>query len=143
MKSNQKGLFITTDAFVGLTLVFVLILASMVFLSQVSFNSWNSIDLIIASRDQATVLEKNEVLENSIKQNSSEPINSELINTPQNLCFEVNIFSNNNLDLPILSSIKPGCVKYFKEYSSNERTIIINEDNQVSFYIARVGVWYQ
>ncbi len=141
MKINQKGLFLSTDAFVGLTLVFVLILTSMVFLSQVSFNSWNSIDLINAARDEGVVLEKTLILEQSIKQNSSEHLVQALITTPESLCFEVNVFRKEDLLLPIMNAIKPNCVKYYKEISSTERTIIVNDNGVVLFYIARIGVW--
>jgi hypothetical protein len=140
---NKRGLFISTDSFVGLILVFILILTSMVFLSQVSFNSWNSIDLISASRDLATVLEKSNILQNSITQNSAEPISSALVTTPQSFCFEVTIFESDNLLLPIISTIKPGCVKYSKEISSVERTVIVKENNLIKYYIARVSGWYK
>lgn len=140
---NNKGLFISTDSFVGLTLVFILILTSLIFLSQVSFNSWNSIDLISATRDLSSVLEKTTVLENSIKQNSSELISSTLISTPISFCFEVTIFNSTNLDLPIISTIKPGCVKYSNEISSVERTIVLNQNNGLEFYIARVSGWFE
>lgn len=142
MQINNKGLFISTDSFVGLILVFILILTSMVFLSQVSFNSWNSIDLINAVRDEATVLEKNMVFEDSIKQNSSEIISLNLINSPSAFCFDVAIFRSSDLELPIISTIKPGCVKYAKEISSIERTIVINQNGVIDFYIARVSGWY-
>lgn len=142
MQINNKGLFISTDSFVGLILVFILILTSMVFLSQVSFNSWNSIDLINAVRDEATVLEKNRVFEDSIKQNSSEVISLALVNSPSTFCFEVNIFRSSDLELPLISTIKPGCVKYSKEISSLERTIVINQGGIINYYLARVSGWY-
>ncbi|NMA44452.1 MAG: hypothetical protein GX950_01405 [Candidatus Diapherotrites archaeon] len=143
MRINKKGLFISTDSFVASVLVFILVLTSMVFLSQVSFNSWNSIDLINASRDVASVLEKSNILKNAINQNSAELISSSLINTPQSFCFEVTIFENTNLSLPIISTIKPGCVKYSKEISSVERTIVVNQNNSNKYYIARVSGWNQ
>ncbi|MBT4191776.1 MAG: hypothetical protein HOE11_00560, partial [Candidatus Diapherotrites archaeon] len=85
---NDKGFILTFDSFLGVVLLFFLFLASFFYISQVNFDSWNSIDLIDLARDELTVLEKNGVFENAILGNSSELIRQNINSAPNPICFE-------------------------------------------------------
>ena len=69
---HNKGFIITTDAFIGLTLLALITVISFFYLSTVVQSSWNTVDLINLARDEATVLEKQQIFENAIKQSSAD-----------------------------------------------------------------------
>ncbi len=145
-KSNRfpknRGFIISSDAFIGLTVLAFLILVSLSYVAQVNIDSWNNIDLINSARDLSTVLEKNLVFENAIKQQSSELIQQNINESLQSICFEARIYSSTDLNTPILGALKADCTKSFSELVSVERTIIVNDSN-VSFYVAKMEAWYK
>ncbi len=140
---RSRGFIISADAFLAITLLAVLASIAFFYLSTVSFTAWDNIDLINAVRDEAIVLEKQQVFENAIKQQSADPLLSKLNSTPNAFCFEVSIFSEDNLDIPIIYVSKTGCTKNFSELVVANRTIVSNSDTSVGFYIAKVGGWYK
>ena len=139
---NRGGFIISTDAFIGLSLLAFIVVISFFYLSTTNSTAWNMVDLINLSRDEATVLEKQMVLENSIKQSSADLIISKLNATSNSFCFEVTIFSKDNLDIPILYALKTGRTKKFDRFIATNRTVVVNNGGSVDFYIAKIGVWH-
>lgn len=139
---KNKGFIISSDAFLGLTLLSILILVSISYISQVDTNTWNNIDLINAGRDLSIVLDKSGVLEDAIKQSSTEVLSNKLVTTQNNICFEVNVFSEENLGVPMMSSIKAGCVKNYSELVVVNRSFVVR-DNALKFYLVKVEAWYK
>jgi hypothetical protein len=140
---HNKGFIISTDAFIGLSMLAFIVVISFFYLSTITLTSWNTIDLINTTRDEVTVLEKQQVLENAIKQSSADLILSKLNATPDSQCFELSIFSENNLDIPILYTLKTGCTKNYTHLVVADRTVVVNTDTNVEFYIAKLGGWYK
>jgi len=140
---QTKGFIISTDAFIGLSMLAFIVVIAFFYLSTVSLTSWNTIDLIDASRDEITVLEKQQVLENAIKQSSADLILSKINATSDAYCFELSIFSQNNLDVPMLYAIKTGCTKNYEQLVVADRTLVVNTDTNIEFYIAKLGGWYK
>jgi hypothetical protein len=139
---KNNGFVITSDAFLGLTLLFLLILVSLSYISQVSFVAWNNIDLINSARDLSIVLDKSNVFENSILLNSSELLLDELNSTPNSFCFEINIVPENS-SVPVLSVLKTGCSKNFDELIVVNRSIIVNNNNVFSFFVVKTEAWFK
>ena len=140
---HNKGFIITTDAFIGLSMLAFIIVISFFYLSTVSMTSWNTVDLINLTRDEITVLEKQLVLEDAIKQSSADLILSKINATPDAYCFELSIFSGTNLDVPVLYALKTGCTKNYSQLVAADRTFVVNSDTNVEFYIAKLGGWYK
>ena len=66
-----------------------------------------------------------------------------LDSTPNSFCFEVNIFAESNLDVPIINAMKAGCIKSFDEFVVINNSLVVNNNDEVSFYLVKVGVWYK
>ena len=137
-----KGFIITTDAFIGLSLLTFIVVISFFYLSTVSLTSWNTVDLINMTRDEITVLEKQQVLEDAIKQSSVDLILSKINATPDSHCFELSIFPETNLIVPKLYALKTGCTKNYDQLVVANRTVIVNSDTNIEFYVAKLGGWY-
>jgi len=138
--SKEKGFIITVDSFISITLVLVFVLVSFYYLSNVTINSWNTVDARTLAFDEGAVLEKSLALENSIKQSSSEPLLSIINSTPSGYCFEVIVFDS-TMVLPTVHAIKTGCTKNSSTLTSVERAFVVRENSIVSVYIARINVW--
>jgi hypothetical protein len=134
----NKGFIISTDSFLGLTLMAFIILIAIFYISIISLDSWNSIDLINTSRDEIALLEKNNVLKNSITQASNELIIEKLNETTQNICFEVSIYEYGNT-FPDLIAKKSGCVKNTDELFIVNRSFVTD----TNFYTAKIESWYK
>jgi len=140
---HNKGFIISTDAFLGLSMLAFIIVISFFYLSTVDQSSWNTVDLIDLTRDEITFLEKQQILENAIKQSSADLILSNLNATPNSPCFELSIFSETNLSVPMLYALKTGCTKNYSQLVVADRTLVVNTDTNVQFYIAKLGGWYK
>jgi hypothetical protein len=139
---KSKGFILTFDAFLGLTLLAVLIIVSFGYVAQVNPIVWNNIDLINAGRDVSITFEKSNVFSNAIKQNSSELLVDKLDATPNSFCFEINIFESANLYVPKINVIKAGCNKNFDEFVVVNSSLVVN-NGSLDFYMVGVGVWYK
>lgn len=137
----QKGFLITVDAFLSVTLMLLLITASLFYLSQAKVDSWNTVDLKSAVTDLSTILEKNLVFEDSIKQSSSELLLEKLNNSSSKYCFSTTIY-NSSLSI-FMSAVKTGCTKNSEEILSTERVIVVNSSGTISFYVARIDGWFK
>ena len=139
---NENGFIITIDSFLGITLLFVLLVMAYFFFSQVSLDAWNNIDLRNSVNDEATVLTKTFIFENAINQSSSEVISMAINTMPPNLCLEVTIM--NSIDYsPLLHATKSSCVKSNKDVVAVNRNVSVRNDSRVNFYIAKVEGWYK
>jgi hypothetical protein len=140
---NDKGFILTFDSFLGVVLLFFLFLASFFYISQVNFDSWNSIDLIDLARDELTVLEKNGVFENAILGNSSELIRQNINSAPNPICFEASIFEDNAITSPVIIATKTGCDKTSESIFAVNRTIVVNNNNDINFYLVKMEAWHK
>ena len=138
-----KGFILTSDAFLGLTLLALLIVVSFGYVSQINPMVWNNVDLINAGRDVSITFEKSNVFENTIKQSSSELLLDKLDATPNSFCFEINIFEEANLTVPKINVMKAGCTKSFDEFVVVNSSLVVNNNDDVEFYLVSVGVWYK
>jgi hypothetical protein len=137
---KNNGFIITSDSFLGLTLLFLLVLISMVYVSQINFDYWNNINLIDSARDVSIVFDKGNFFEQAILEGSSELLLEKLNSTPGQLCFEVSIFSEGS-KIPQMVASKYGCSKKNNEVSVVRAVVV--EDDGFDFYLARVGAWYK
>jgi len=137
---KQKGFIITSDSFLGLTLLAFFLLVSFFYLSQINTYSWNSVDLVNSARDLSTILEKNSILSDAISQESAGTIVSVLNSTPAAFCFEVTIFQSTSTAIPFMNATKNNCNKGSAELVSINRTVVLNNSSSV-FYVARVEAW--
>jgi hypothetical protein len=138
---RSKGFLISLDSLLSLTVNMLLISMAFFYLLQVTTTAWNSVDLKLIVMDQLAVLEKSGTLENSVRQESSEPILSSINMTPHSLCFEVLVFNGENLSVPVIHAVKVGCQKSFTELTAVERTLVMVDNSDVNFLVARVSGW--
>ena len=135
---NNKGFIISTDSFLGLTLLSLIIIFSLFYLSQLNVFAWDSVTLIDSARDLSTILEKSKTFENSVRLESSELIVEKLNATQERICFEVTIFEKNSLN-PKLISTKAGCSTQSSEKFSVDRSFVLDSN----FYLAKIEAWYK
>ena len=139
-RSSRKGFIITVDSFLGLTLMAVFMMLSLVYLSLVSLDSWNSIDLKDSCSDLVSILEKEGVIDRALLSSSSEEASFFINSTPQSSCFELVVFDS--LGDSVIHAIKTGCVKNSSSVFSVERSIVLN-DEEINFFIVRVNGWFK
>ena len=108
-KISENGFIITVDSFLGITLATIFIILALFYLSLISLDSWNAVDLKDSCSDLISVMEKNGVIVDALFSSSSEEISLILNSTPQNTCFELIIFDEESIN--VIHSIKTGCVK--------------------------------
>ena len=138
--NNQRGFFITLDAFISLGVVLIAIIIGYFYLSQITANSWERVDLLNITLDESLVLEKSSALSQAIEQESSEIIISSLDKTPYSYCFEVAIYSQSELSVPEIYALKKGCSKSVDEFISINRSLVVYNPS-ASFYIVKVAGW--
>jgi hypothetical protein len=137
---KNNGFIITSDSFLGLTLLFLLVLISMLYVSQINFDYWNNINLIDSARDVSIVFDKGNFFEQAILEGSSELLLEKLNVTPGQLCFEISILPEDS-EIPFMVASKYGCSKK-NDGVSVVRSIVV-EDDGFDFYLARVEAWYK
>ncbi|MGI6589837.1 MAG: hypothetical protein ACOX1V_04220 [Candidatus Iainarchaeum sp.] len=140
-KISENGFIITVDSFLGITLATIFIILALFYLSLISLDSWNAVDLKDSCSDLISVMEKNGVIVDALFSSSSEEISLILNSTPQNTCFELIIFDEESIN--VIHSIKTGCVKSSRSVFSVERSIVLNEGEGVSFFVARINGWFK
>jgi hypothetical protein len=139
---KNKGFILSSDAFLGLTLLSILIIVSFGYVAQINSNVWNNVDLINAGRDVMLTFKENNIFENTVRQNSAEILLDNLNSTPNSFCFEINIFEESDTSVPIINVIKTGCIKNYDEFVVVNGSLVINNDN-LDYYLVRVGTWYK
>ncbi len=138
---KENGFIVTVDSFLSITLVAILLVLAFGYISLIKLDSWDSIDLKDSCSDVISVLDKADYLSDAILSYSTENISSILNSTPNNKCFELTIFnSDSNI---ILHLIKTGCTKNLTQVFSVERSIVLNNNGSVSFFIARIEGWFK
>jgi len=138
---EEKGFVLTVDSFLSVTLIILFILLSFFYLTKTSVSSWNVVDLRLIVGDEIAVLEKSGLLEDAIKQSSSEMILSALNDTPNSYCFSLTVYDYSSALAPIINSVKSGCAEKGDEVSSVERSIVSRNSSDINFYIARLEGW--
>lgn len=137
---NGGGFVITVDAFMGITLLFGLVLLAFFFISQSGLLAWNAVDLRAAVNDEAVSLQKSLVLENAIKQSSSELLSSALNSSVGVMCFDASV-TDLWTSQPVLYAIKNGCGASSGDVLVVNRAIAVRTDAGISFYLVKVGGW--
>jgi hypothetical protein len=138
---GEKGFIITVDSFLAITIVAVFMILAFGYLSLVRIDSWNSVDLKNSCSDLASVLLKSDSINNALLGSTTEQISSVLNSTPSNVCFEVIVFDDSSS--VVLHTIKTGCTKNSVQVFSAERSVVLNEDSDISFFVARVNGWFK
>lgn len=137
---GTRGFIITIDSFLGIVLLFMLVIVSFSFLSNIGLSAWNNIDAHNAVNDEAIVLEKSLALENAVKQSSSEALSSALNSTRGAYCFDVTILNPSDYS-PVVHALKSGCASSSDSEIVSNRSFAVRTDSNISFYIAKVGGW--
>jgi len=140
-KRNEKGFIISFEALIALLVFAVLISTSIFYLSQVVPEARNSLLLKETAADALTVLDKTTVLQNAIDSGSSSDISSFLARLPYNMCTEVLIYSNTDLNTVVLSTLRPGCEKTFNELATVKRDFFTENNGNLEFYMAKLNMW--
>jgi hypothetical protein len=138
---NKKGFVITIDSFLSITLVAIFVMLAFGYLSLIKLDSWNSIDLKNSSSDLISILDKTNTFQNALLSSSTEGVSSILNSTPNNICFESTVFNSDSTI--VLHLIKTGCTKDSTQVYSVERSIVLNDNGNVSFFIARIEGWFK
>ena len=136
---KEKGFVMTVDAFLSITLIAIFVLLAFGYISLIKLDSWNSVDLKNSVFDTISILEKTNLFNDALLNYSTEGISSIMNSTPNNVCFESTVFDN-SLNV-VLHSIKTGCTKNSSQIFSAERLIVLNNNGNVSFFIARIEGW--
>ena len=138
---NEKGFIISFEAIIALLVFAVLISTSLFYLGQVEPEARNSLLLKETATDAITVLDKTTILQNTINNGSSSEINSFLARLPYNMCAEVLIYSNTDLNTVIVSTLRQGCEKTFDELATVKRDFFTESNGNLEFYIAEINMW--
>ncbi len=134
----MKGFVISMDAVIGLIISFSLLIAVNGFFAESTFNSFNGAKLNAVSEDILSVLEKSGKLENAVKENKNNEIAKYLNKTSKNLCFEINIYKYESMEL-ISSATKKACKKKEAELIiSTKRSFIEKQE----IYWAEMKSWH-
>ncbi len=136
---NKKGFVISIDAMLALSVTLVLFIAAAFYLARVESSATPSLFLKEFSMDAGTVLEKTRILENAVEKNSSVELSSFLNKLPQNVCLEVSIFNEDDLESAELTVLKNGCNANYAEKTSIKRGFLAGSPPQ--FYVARISAW--
>ena len=140
-KSN-KGFIITSDSFLGFTMIVLISLIALSYLSQLNTNTWNNVDLINSGRDLSIVLEERDIFKDSIAQQSSELLFESLNATQNSYCFEISLYEDNE-SVPKIVAVRTGCTKNFTELIVINRSFVIDSNNSITNYYAKIEVWYK
>ena len=138
---KEKGFIITVDSFLSITLVAILMMLAFGYISLIKLDSWNSIDLKNSVSDLSILLDKTDSINSALLSYSTEGISSVLNSTPNNTCFESTVFDSGST--VVLHAIKTGCTKSSTQVFSVERSIVLNDNGVVSFFISRVEGWFK
>lgn len=146
----SKGFFFTVDSFLAITFVTAVVLLALFNLSNVRLDAWNSIDLLYATNDMLTVLEKSGTLDDSFELNpldneitptSSESVLNYLNNSSHALCFELTAFRDGNLLDPIFYVIEDDCSNESSEVTVVERPFVIVKGDIIQINTVRLSGW--
>lgn len=139
----KKGIVISLDALIALTILFSMILIATAYMSQVSFEAKNSLILRENNLDIATVLEKNGEFENAVNTDKVNSLRSYINKLPNSLCVEIEIFNESDLNTSIMSVLRGGCKKSTSDSATVNRSFLVETNNDVNFFIARTRAWFR
>lgn len=137
---REKGFAISLDAVIALGLAFIFFAAVSYYFSFPESSSFRSLKLKEASFDLGAVLEKSGQLESAVKDNKTIELRRILNKTPNNLCFQLKVFSPASSN-PVLSVRKSGCPAKYSELTSIKRSFVVLENNDANFYWGEVNAW--
>jgi len=138
---NAKGIVISIDALIALMLILVIFTLSAIYLGEVNFVAKNSLILKENAMDAITIIEKNLELEKAVKNNDIRGLRKFANSLPNNLCIDLDIYSENDLSNAVLSLLKPGCKKNFIDSATFNRSFIVRDNLQTDFYLAKITIW--
>jgi hypothetical protein len=138
------------DSFLAITFVTAVVLLALFNLSNVRLDAWNSIDLLYATNDMLTVLEKSGTLNDSFELNSfgdeiiiasDQNVLNYLNNSSHALCFELTVFGDGNLLDPIFYVIEDDCLKESVEVTVVERPFVIVKGDIIEINTVQLSGW--
>jgi hypothetical protein len=134
---NKKGIFFSLDAIIAIMIAVVLFSIAFFYLAQVDIHETSSTDLVEYSRSVLVVMEKDEVLMNSILSDSSLEVVEFLDNyTKDHSCFSLEVEDVNGVQQYLV--YKTGCGSTV-EKDVVKRTFIVNKND---IYLAKMEVYY-
>jgi hypothetical protein len=139
---SKKGFILTSDSFLGFTVLALVSLLALSYLSQINIDAWNNVDLINSARDLAIVLEEKDVLKDTISQQSSELLLETINSTQNSYCFEVSLYESSE-SLPDIIAVKSACTKDFTELIVINRSFVIDSNTTITNYYAKIEAWYK
>ena len=138
---KENGFIISFEALIALLVFAVLISTSLFYLGQVEAEARNSLLLKETAADVLTVLDKTNVLQSVIYRSRSTGINSFLARLPYNICAEVLIYSEADLNTATVSVLRQDCEKTFGELATVKRDFFTESNGNLEFYIAELNMW--
>ena len=87
------------------------------------------------------MLEKSNLLEETVKNNKISVLRKFVNRLPNSLCVDLSIYSENDLTTPVMSVLRPGCKKNFFDSATFNRGFVIGSGLEADFYLARLSAW--
>jgi len=140
---KNKGFVISFDAVVAILLLTALLITATAYLATAEFKSASSISLKQTAMDSLAVLEKSDKLEKAIETDKSSEIRAFLNRLPYNICADLTVYSENDLDNHLFLVLRPGCKKNFEESTTVWRSIAVESNGNPEFYLAELKTWYR
>ena len=134
---NNRGILFSIDATIAIIIAIVLISIAFFYLGEIDLQETSNTDLVEYGRSVLVVMEKNEVLANSILTNSSLEIVGFFDNyTKSNACFNLEVEDVNGIQQFLV--YKTGCSLPVNK-DVVKRTFIVNKND---IYLAKMEAYY-
>lgn len=140
---NSRGIIISVDALLAILIVLSLLGLATFYFGQIGFEAQNSLYLKKVGMDVLSVMEKNEVLEDIIENDTIVLAKPFLEALPHNICGEIKIYEYNDTETVKLSTVKKDCKKSKQEIASIKRSFVrkLGSSANVQVYLAEVNTW--
>ena len=139
---NEKGFVITVDAMVATFVFFSFLLVVNQYYGQIQVRAWNDAELARFSEQALGVLEKSGELEYALISNQGSRIRSYLNDFPGNVCGQVFVYAQSDLNVPRLSVSKEGCAQSYDVLASAQRSVVIHYGSDLNFFVAQLNGWH-
>lgn len=139
----KQGFVISLDALIALLVLLSLMVAASSYLAGIKHEAGSSLTLKEVAMDSITVLEKGGTLEKAISTDKVNEIRAFLNRMPANICGEINVYAETDLNNQIFTVLRPGCLKNFKELATIERSVVVENNGSADLYLAKINAWYK
>lgn len=140
---NSKGFVITVDAMAAAFVLFSFLLAINQYYAQIQVRGWNDLELFRFSDSALGVLENSGELEYAVLSNQSTRIRSYLNDFPANVCAELLVYAQSDLNVPLLSVSKEGCSAEYDVRSTALHSTVVHYASDLNFFVAQLNGWYR